>query len=164
MTGEIVMNRRKQEGFSLVEIVVALGLMAFVLLSIAGLFTIGAKHVKSGRTSSEALAVGRQILEEMNGWGFSQTWQLFDPNGAFAATSYTADTNTNTTAFCTKWRTTLQSKLGSNARATIRVDSLVNTGAAPNLNASPKNIRVTVTVFWKEMARARTVTVGTVRM
>lgn len=156
------MNRRRQEGFSLVEIVLALGLMAGVLLSIAGLFAVGGKQVKSGRTSSEALAVGRQILEEMNGWGFGQTWELFGLNGA--ATTYTVDTDTNNTTYCAKWRTTLRSKLGTGARATIRIDSIVRAGGAPNLNAGAKNVRVTVTVFWNEMTRARSVAVGTVRM
>lgn len=158
------MNRRGQGGFSLVEIVIALGLMAGVLLSIAGLFAVGGKQVKSGRATSEALAVGRQILEEMNGWGFTQTWTLFDPGGAFGSPTFTVDTDTNNTTYCTKWRNTLRSKLGASAHATIRIDSLAKSGTPPNLGGNPKNVRVTVTVFWNQMARARSVTVGTVRM
>jgi prepilin-type N-terminal cleavage/methylation domain-containing protein len=158
------MNRRSQEGFSLIEVIIALALMGGVLLSIAGLFAYASKQVRSGRSSSEALAVGRQILEEMNDWSFNQTWQLFDPSGTFAVNTYTVDTDTNNTAFCTRWRTLLESKLGASARATIRIDSLAKTGTPPNLNASPRNVRVTVTVFWNEMARARNVAIGTVRM
>jgi type II secretory pathway component PulJ len=51
------MRGRKETGFSLVEVVIALGLLAGVLITISGLFVMGAKQVKSGRASSEALAV-----------------------------------------------------------------------------------------------------------
>ena len=43
-------------GFSLAEVVVALGLLASVLLSIAGLVVMGARQLHGGRSSSEALA------------------------------------------------------------------------------------------------------------
>ena len=94
--------RRNERGFSLVEIVVALGLLAFVLISIAGLFIIGGKQIKSGRTSSEAMALAREIHEEMNAWGYTQLWSVFGYNGQ--AATYTVDTRTN--AACTAWQTT----------------------------------------------------------
>ena len=52
------MRRRDEKGFSLIEVVIALGLLAGVLIAIAGLFILGGRSVKSGRTSSEALAAG----------------------------------------------------------------------------------------------------------
>jgi type II secretory pathway pseudopilin PulG len=157
------MRTRHEAGFSLVELVLALGLLAGVMLAIAGMFSIGGKQVKSGRTSSEALAVGRQILEEMNGWAYRQTYENFGLDGA--AASYSIDTRTSTNTFAQKWHATLRSKLGTTAYATIALASVSGVGSPPVMNAATaKNYRVTVTVHWSEITRPRTVTVATVRM
>jgi type II secretory pathway pseudopilin PulG len=152
------MHRRAERGFSLVEVVIALGLLAGVLISISGLFVIGGNQVKSGRTSSEAIAVGRTILEEMNKWGFRQTYGMFGYDGA--AASYSLDTRTN--SYATKWQPLLTPKL-VNSYATVQLQSLGPGGTPPNLDAT-RAIRVLVTVNWDEGARHRTVQVGTVRM
>lgn len=152
---------RSQRGFSLVEVVIALGLMAGVLISVAGLFVVGARSVNSGRNSSEALAVGRQIIEEMNGWGYAQTYALYGFDGS--AASYSVDTRSN--AYAAKWQPILNERLGDGAFATVQINSLIASGSPPVLNASNcKAIRVVVTVFWNEGPRGRNVAVGTVRM
>lgn len=152
---------RSQQGFSLVEVVIALGLMAGVLISVAGLFVLGARSVNSGRNSSEALAVGRQIIEEMNGWGFRQTYALYGFDGT--ASSYSVDTRTNT--YAAKWQPVLTERLGNGSFATVQINSLIASGTPPVLNATNcKAIRVVVTVFWNEGPRGRNVAVGTVRM
>lgn len=160
------MTDRSERGFSLVEVVLAMGLLAGVLIAISGLFVVGAKQVKSGRTSSEALAVARGIQEEMLAWGYSQIWTAFGYDGQ--ATSYTVDSRTN--AACGAWQSTLQTKLGPSAFATIQIASVTDAGgvsrdfadAAGNILA--KNVRVGVTVSWSEApGRARSVTVGTTR-
>lgn len=154
-------EHRSERGFSLVEVVIALGLMAGVLISVAGLFVLGGRSVNSGRNSSEALAVGRQIVEEMNGWGFRQTYGLYGFDGA--ATTYSVDTRTN--AYAGKWQPILTGRLGNGSFATVQINSLVASGSPPAMNASScKAIRVVVTVFWNEGARGRNVAVGTVRM
>lgn len=153
------MHRRSESGFSLIEVIVALGLLAGVLISIAGLFVMGGKQVKSGRTSTEALSVARAILEEMDGWGFRQTYQLYGIDGT-TNTNATVDTRTN--SYCAKWQSTLDEKL-FNSHATINIQSLGPSSPAPML-ASTKAIRVLVTVYWNEGGRARQVRLGTVRM
>lgn len=154
-------ENRSERGFSLVEVVIALGLMAGVLISVAGLFVVGGKSLSSGRNSTEALAVGRQIVEEMNGWGFRQTYGLYGFDGA--ANNYSVDTRTN--AYASKWQPTLTERLGPDAFATVQINSLVASGTPPVMSASNcKAIRVVVTVFWNEGARGRNVAVGTVRM
>lgn len=152
---------RSQQGFSLVEVVIALGLMAGVLISVAGLFVLGGRSVNSGRNSSEALAVGRQIIEEMNGWGFRQTYALYGFDGT--ANSYSVDSRTN--AYASKWQPIVTERLGTGAFATVQINSLAASGTPPVLSASNcKAIRVVVTVFWNEGPRGRNVAVGTVRM
>lgn len=149
--------KRNESGFSLVEVIIALGLLAGVLISIAGLFALGGQQVKSGRTSTEALSVARTILEEMDGWGFRQTYQLYgiDPN----QTTATVDTRTN--GYAQKWQPTLDEKLFQ-SYALITVESLAS-GAPPPF-ATTRAIRVVVTVHWDEGTRHRTVRLGTVRM
>ncbi len=159
--------KRREEGFSLIEVIVAIGLMAGVLISVAGLFIMGGRSIKSGRTSSEALAMGKQIVETMDTWGFTQLWGNFGYDGQ--ATTYTVDTASCATADCTTWASTLAAKLGPTAHATIKLDSVAQ-GAltVPNFvtsgNTTAKNVRITVNVLWTQvMGRARSVTVVTTR-
>ncbi len=147
-----------QAGFSLVEVIVAFGLLAGVLLSIAGLFTLGGRQLASGRDATEALSVAQGILEEVNGWGFHQTWSLFGIDGQ-SVTSATVDTKTNT--YAAKWQPALAEKL-FNGYAEIEIEALAN-GAAPVL-AQARFIRVEVTVHWDEGSRHRQINLATVRM
>ena len=160
------MRGHGESGFSLVEVIIALGLLAGVLIAISGLFVVGAKHVKSGRMSSEAVAVCKVIQEDMYGWGYAQLWRTFGYDGQ--ATTYTVDTRA--CAACVAWQTTLATKLGSSAYATIEIDSVANAlGTTNNFadasgNILAKAVRVAVTVNWVEVpGRARTITVGTTR-
>ena len=160
------MASRGERGFSLVEVIIALGLLAGVLITISGLFVVGAKQVKSGRTSSEALAVAREIEEVMHGWGYAQIWTTFGFDGR--ATTYTVDTRSSTP--CAAWQTTLTTKLGPSAYANIKLDSVANAVGTVQDFADgsgailAKAVRVSVTVHWTEVpGRERSVTLGTVR-
>ncbi len=160
------MRGRGERGFSLVEVIIALGLLAGVLIAISGLFVVGAKQVKSGRTSSEAVAVSKEIHEDMYGWGYAQLWGMFGYDGQ--AATYTVDTRS--CSACDAWQTTLATKLGPSAYATIEIDSVPNAfGTTNNFadasgNILAKTVRVSVTVNWTEVpGRMRSVTVGTTR-
>jgi type II secretory pathway pseudopilin PulG len=158
--------RAREGGFSLVEVVIAMALLAGVLIAISGLFIIGGAQVKSGRTSSEALAVGKEIHEEIVGWGYSQLWKAFGYDGQ--AIRYTVDTRT--CAPCAAWQTTLATKLGPSAYAAIDVESVADATGTINQFADAggtilaKAVRVRVTVNWEEVPeRVRSITVGTTR-
>jgi prepilin-type N-terminal cleavage/methylation domain-containing protein len=160
------MRRRDERGFSLIEVLVALGLMAGVLIAIAGLFVMGGRSVKSGRTSSEALAAAREIVEETNAWGYTQLWENFGLAGT--ATTYTIDTATCVTADCTGWQNALVAKLGTTAHATIKLDNVVQAGQPlvnfvdGTGNLLSRNVRVTVNVLWTQVpGRARQLSVVT---
>lgn len=152
------MSRRTQAGFSLVEVILALGLLAMVLISIAGLFLLGGSQVRSGRSSSEALSVARAIVEEMEGWGFRDAYGRWGFDGA--ATSYIVDTRVNAAA--TRWQAELDSML-RRAYGRIEIFSLGSGGMPPALNRT-RAIRVVVTVHWDEGGRQRSVSLGTVRL
>ena len=158
--------RGRDGGFSLVEVILALGLLAGVLITISGLFIVGAKQVRSGRASSEALAVATEIHEEMYGWGYSQLWRMFGYDGQ--AASYALDTRA--CSACGGWQSALAEKLGPSAYASIGLNSVANAiGAVDNFadafgNVRARTVRVIVTVHWTELSgRQRSVTVGTTR-
>ena len=151
------MTRKQPNGFSLVEVVVALGLLAAVLISISGLFLLSNRQVHSGRTQSTALAVARDLIEEMNGWAYRDVYGSFGLSGS--AVAYTVDSRFNT--FAAKWQQALDADL-QGGYALIDLESIAD-GAAPPLNDA-RALRVTVTVAWKEGLRSRTVQLATVRM
>ena len=158
--------RAREGGFSLVEVVIAMALLAGVLIAISGLFIIGGSQVKSGRTSSEALAVGKEIHEDLVGWGYAQLWKTFGYDGQ--ALRYTIDTRTCTP--CAGWQATLSSKLGPSAYAAIDVESVPDASgtitdfADATGSVLAKAVRVRVTVNWSEVPeRVRSITVGTTR-
>ena len=149
---------RDERGLSLIEVILALGLLAAVLISIAGMFVVSEKQVASGKTATEALAVARTILEEIQGVGFRQTYGIFGFDGS--ATSYSVRSDTN--AYAGKWQSMLDETLDRGAVATIDVESLAP-GTPPSL-AVTRVMRVTVTIDWTEGNRPRDVVVATVRM
>ena len=84
-------GRTGEGGFSLAEVVVALGVLASVLISVAGLLVLGNRLVKAGRGNSEALAVARDVLEEMECWSFEQVYSTFGCDPAQPSCSASTD-------------------------------------------------------------------------
>ena len=154
-------QRERSAGFSLVEVIVAMGMLAWILIAIAGLLSLGGRHVKSGRSSSQALAVARDIVEEIDGWGFHQTYTLFGKDGL--AADYTIRTDELQPADYVwqapgepTWQDALTPELFE-ARAEIRIESLGGNLAVSNA------IRVGVTVSWMEGQRPRNVRLALLR-
>ncbi len=147
-------------GFSLIETTLALGLLAMALVSVSGLVVLGCRLIASARASSQALVVARGILEEIDGWGFHQTYRMFGKDGA--ATRY-ENISSTTDPLLAKWRPDLDAHL-SEARATVFLESVGPEGAPPPELRISKAIRVRVLVSWREGSRIREIRLGTVRM
>ncbi len=152
------MTRREEHGFSLAEVVVALGLLGGVLISMAGLLLLGNQMVTGGRSSSEALAVARDVLEEMKSWNFSQTTARFADACDLSNVACTVLGDAGASAAAVPWQETVEAALGS-GRIEILLESL---DGAPL--ASAGGVRVTVTVYWNQGTRARNVRLATARM
>ncbi len=150
---------RNERGFSIVEVVFALGLLAVVMISISGLFVLGARQVASGRASSEALAAARGILEEMEIWGFRQTYERFGLDGD--ASTYSIDSRSSPVAV--RWQAGLDA-VGRDAYASIELSSVGPGGGPPPPMNRTRAIRVLVTVHWSEGLRARRLELATVRL
>ncbi len=65
-----VKARRFEAGMSMIEVLIALGIMAGVLISVASLFVLGGQRVKGGRDMTQALAVASDITEGLRVQGY----------------------------------------------------------------------------------------------
>jgi len=147
------------DGFSLVEVIVALALLGGVLISLSGLFVIGTQQVDGGRDHSMALAVARDILEETNGWGYR--W-LYDGFGV-TATQNLALIDTRSPGYAAQWQSILDEQL-RDAHAEIELRSITDGGGAPPAFEHATAIRIQVTVFWSQGPRTRSLSLTAVRM
>ena len=158
MSGRGAGPGRVGRGFSLVEVVIALGLLAGVLIAISGLFVLANRQLDGGRNNSIALATARDILAEMDGWVFRQVYTTFGFDGAAGA--YTVDTRAN--GYAARWQAELESRLAE-SHAEIVIESAVDSGSGPALR-SARAIRVRITVYWSEGLRSRQVSLATLRV
>jgi len=149
-------ERKGEQGSSLFEVTLALGLIGAVLGSIAGLFAIGAGGVKSGRNASEALSVARSMIEEMQSRPPQQVYLQYGCDGGLSS----CVANSSDDSELAGWQVLLDEKL-TDAHATVAVASLE---PSPVPLSSSAQVRVMVTIYWNEGSRARKVRLGTVRM
>ncbi|HEX9161142.1 MAG TPA: prepilin-type N-terminal cleavage/methylation domain-containing protein [Thermoanaerobaculia bacterium] len=57
--------RRRQSGYNLVEVLLAMAMLGVVAISIFTLFFMGRRNVYSGKQVSQAIAIGTQVLEDL---------------------------------------------------------------------------------------------------
>lgn len=61
------MKTRAQGGYSLIEVLIATGILGSVLLGILTLFFLGRANVYSGKQMTRANAIGTRVLEDFSG-------------------------------------------------------------------------------------------------
>ncbi len=143
-----------QRGFSLIEVVIAIGVLATVLLSICSMFILGGRQVKSGKTMTEATALAHDLMETFDKLSYTGLYTTF---GAVAADTTKSVTTTGITNPTTPWRTEVERKL-DNGVATTRLDPVGGTNFGNAIG-----IKMTVTVAWNELGRPQSVTLSTIR-
>jgi len=148
----------RQDGFSLIEVTLALGLLATVLISIASLFIIGGKQVHQGKSTTSATAVGQTIMERIDQLPYVETYGYFggtDTSTSLVVSTVTTGNNAN------QWQSEINSRLGPNASGTIFITPL---GSASPLNmGSGSALQVKISVVWRALGRNRTVALQTIR-
>ena len=149
-------ERKGEQGSSLFEVTLALGLIGAVLGSIAGLFVIGAGGVKSGRNASQALAIARSMIEDMQSRPPQQVYLQYGCDGGLSS----CVANSNDDSELTEWQVLLDEDLPG-AHATVAVASLE---PSPLPLSDSLQVRVMVTIYWNEGSRTRKIRLGTVRM
>ena len=147
---------RGARGFSLVEVVIAIGVLAGLLLSIATMFILGGRQVKNGKTITQATALAQDIMEEFDRASFTG---LYTSLGA-ASTDTTRTVNSTTGGSPIQpWQTEVERKL-ANGVATVTIDAVGN--GTPNFGTAA-GIRLTVNISWNELGQAHAVRMSTVR-
>jgi prepilin-type N-terminal cleavage/methylation domain-containing protein len=75
---KMVLRRpRSQRGYSIIEVMIAMGLLASVLLSIAALFLFGRQSVYSGKQMTRAVAITTDMLEDISNMNADSAYATF---------------------------------------------------------------------------------------
>ncbi len=156
-SGSLAIGRgRNDRGFSLVEVVIAIGVLAGVLLSICSMFILGGRQLKTGKTMTEATTICHAIMESFDGLSFTALYTTF---GAAASDTTMSVASTTTGSAIASWQAEISRKLDSGV-ATVAI--LPQGPGTPNFGTAT-GIRMTVTVTWTELARPQSVSLSTVR-
>lgn len=148
----------RERGFSLIEVTLALGLLAAVLVSIASLFILGGKQVHDGKTTTSATSLSHTIMERIDQLPYIEVYNYF--GGTPSSTSLSVSTNTVGNN-ANQWQAEITSRLGPGASGTIAVTPL---GSASPLNmGNAQALQVKVTVNYKELGRPKNVALQTIR-
>jgi hypothetical protein len=143
-----------EQGFSLIEVVIAIGVLAGVLLSICSMFIMGGRQLKGGKTMTEATALAHDIMETFDKLSFNSLYTSFGATTSSTTISITTSTGTNV---ITPWQAEVTRKLESGV-ATARLDPVGGTNFGNAIG-----IKMTVTLTWSELGRPQTVTLSTIR-
>ena len=142
------------QGFSLIEVVIAIGVLAGVLLSICSMFIMGGRQLKGGKTMTEATALAHDIMETFDKLSFNSLYTTFGATTVSTTISITTSTGTNV---ITPWKAEVTRKLDSGV-ATATLDPVGGTNFGNAIG-----IKMTVTLTWNELGRPQTVTLSTIR-
>ena len=151
--------RKRDSGFSLVEVILALGLLGGVLVSISGLFVLGGQGVKSGKEMTEGLSVAQDVMEEIKSFSYRTTYEFFGATDTSTGVSLDSSVPGNP---ADQWQPGIDAKLYQ-GRALIGVTPVGGPDAPPQMG-SADYLRVLVTVEWKEGLRTRSVRLQTLRL
>ena len=143
-----------ERGFSLVEVVIAIGVLAGVLLSICSMFIMGARQLKGGKTMTEATTIVHDIMETFGKLSYNTLYTTFGATDTSTSVSVSTSTGTNP---ITPWKAEVTRKLENGvATATLTPVGGTNFG-------NGKGIKMVVSLSWSELGRAQTVSLATVR-
>ena len=155
-------KRVSEKGYSLIEILVSLGLMAGVMVAICSMFVLGGTYVKSGRQLTQATSLAQDIMEDINKQSYTGLYLLLqggspDPN----AQSVTSDTRISGDAANAQWGSGIRSKLHQGFAVVTMVP--VGGTVTPSTFSTGEAIRISVQLGWTELRRNRSVKVEGVR-
>lgn len=145
--------RTGRRGTSLVEVVIALGLLAGLLISVAGLISLGNRQISSSARVSHALVVAQSILEALELDAYHRTYSSLDCDPTLASCRVGSGET-----IVHDWHALAAETLPAPS-VEIRIDAV----GASSLEAAPA-LRITVAVSWQEGLRSRRLRLTTLRV
>ena len=131
----------RQAGFSMVEVLLALGLLGAVLVSITSLFILGGKRVAQGRERTEAVSAATNIAETLDNMSYRGLYTNFttvsDPGSA--AGPITVDSRTHTVAQSMGWQNVIDERL-ENGFAIVTIERIESSTSMTFLPLSSRPI------------------------
>ncbi|HEX8252034.1 MAG TPA: prepilin-type N-terminal cleavage/methylation domain-containing protein [Thermoanaerobaculia bacterium] len=167
-------RQRRDRGYNLVEVLIAMAVLGIILLTVLTLFVMGRRNVYSGRQLSAANAVATRVLEDLALMSASDVIDSFVLNGSPLRTNIVAgveyensilrdangtlsSTTNDAGGYLARWRTLVD----TNAELPSGRVVLVVTPMAPVVAASPVQtaqvLRLRGVVEWREGVRTRSV-------
>ena len=176
-------SNRSQAGYNLIEVIVAMAILASVILSVFTLFVLGTRNVYSGKQQSLANAVGLRVVEDINQLSKSGVYSSFgiDPDAITledvdihpgksvykdsyedailrSTTNITAENDVN--GFLQRWKDEYieQNKLGHGAVHLVIMPVTRNTSGGSVTETPDANgeiVRMRIIVTWTEGLRTR---------
>ena len=104
---------RREAGFTLVELLVAVTILSVGILSVGQILAISSRNAVAGRTETIAVSLAREIQEKILSESVDQVGQVFD--------GVDTDIPGTITTPCQTWAQHLSEQLGPTGRGTIRV-------------------------------------------
>jgi prepilin-type N-terminal cleavage/methylation domain-containing protein len=161
------MRRISERGYNLIEIVVAMAILAMVLLSVVTLFFLARRNVYSGQQRSRANAIAVRVLEDFSYLTADEVLtnlalddNLPAPAGTCACTDI-YNTDSGAPAFVNNWDTLVDTSQFLNGRVGVRITPIG--GVSPNHYTTANFLRIAVIVRWNEELRTRQIIVSTAK-
>jgi prepilin-type N-terminal cleavage/methylation domain-containing protein len=166
---------RRQAGYNLVEVLIAMALLGTVLMAVVSLFTIGQKNVYSGRQMTRAVSAGTVVMEDLSAFDTLKLKEAFAlPSATLGAVTRHGRTYPNSVLVSTddltndplgylgRWKERMTQENFLDGRIAVLITPR-NAGA--DSQVSTANIfRVRVFVEWNEALRSRHITLETVKV
>lgn len=130
-------------GSTLIEVVIALGLLGSLLVAVAGMVTTGSRQIRAGGLRSRALTIARTVAEQMAGWTFRQSLERLGCSGDSTRCQVTSGDALR------PWQALAREHLPQ-----AELELVVSAVDGAEL-ADSRALRVTVVVSWREGRRSR---------
>lgn len=162
-------SQRRQAGYSLVEVLVAIAILGTVLMSVITLFYLGRRNVYAGRQQTKITAVGTRVMEDLSNMAASDVLTNFNV-GATVTTCATINnvayancvmrqtstiaTGTDPGGFLARWKVLLGAATVGNR---IFIDPNVTLIITPVASGATTGsyVRVKAILQWREGQRIR---------
>ena len=181
-------KHQRQQGFNLVEVLIAMALLGTVLITIMTLFYMGRSNVYAGKQTSVAVSIATHAMEDLSSRSKSDILTVFnasaaglgavdvDPTATLPRDTYTSSilrsstvaddvdaTKNDPKGLLKKWSDEAKSRLTSGTVAVVMTPLKPYPTGAGLTAANATIMKVRVFVRWREAGRRREVILDTVR-